>query len=359
VMTRPDGVLIAVVIGCWLVLGKLRGQGSWRALGTCLGGVLLLTVPWTAWRLAYYGELVPNAVAAKSGAGFGWQLSEGWYYFLGFALAAAALLVAAVVAAYWLATRPGRATTARPAVWLLFTLAVTQFVFFVVIGGDWMPGWRFFAPAMPLLATGVSVVLVLVAAQTVQSPARGRVAPLLAVAISLPLLVMSVWDPRMRPAIAAWHTQVRELSATGNWIRRTVPAGTVISTFANGALSYAAGPGITVVDQLGLTDAHIALHGKRRARGTVGHLAYDYDYLVNTRRPAIVFVTGSGFYREPTCAILPAFRRHYVAVSFRDTANGLWALAYLRRGHAPALARRLGTDPTFRQSPCPHPAIRP
>jgi arabinofuranosyltransferase len=339
-MTRPDGALIAAVLAVWLL------TTAPRAIPRYLAGAAALLLPWTAWRLAYYGYLLPNAVAAKSGADLGWQLSVGAQYFLGFAVAAISLLVLVPPAIIILAR-----SDAPAILWLLFALAGMQILFFVATGGDWMPAWRFFAPAMPLLAVGVA------GASAFVRP--GRWIPALAAAAIVPLLAMSVWNPKMKPVIDQWRQQVHDLAAIGAWLHRTMPPGTVVSTFANGALSYQAGTGLTVIDQLGLTDEHIARHGERHAEGTVGHLAYDYGYVVHTRKPAIVFVTGSGFDKRPTCAVLPVLRKYYAGVSFSDRATGGWTVAYLRKDRAHALARELAADPLFQRHPCPrasHPA---
>lgn len=74
-MTRPDGVLFAAVGGIYLLLASRRRW--WDAAAYVLPLVLLLG-PYAAWKLGYYGDLLPNTYYAKS-AGRPWY-SQGLTY---------------------------------------------------------------------------------------------------------------------------------------------------------------------------------------------------------------------------------------------------------------------------------------
>src|SRR5213078_2355224 len=72
-LTRPDGVLFAVVCGAWLLAGRdLRGALVFAA------GFAALWLPVTIWRIAYYGDVFPNTYYAKSAAIAWW--SQCAYY---------------------------------------------------------------------------------------------------------------------------------------------------------------------------------------------------------------------------------------------------------------------------------------
>jgi hypothetical protein len=159
----------------------------------------------------------------------------------------------------------------------------------------------------------------------------------------------------MKRDIDKWHTEVRELRDLGIWMRETLPEGTVISTYANGAISYEAGAKLTVIDQLGLTDEHIAREGKRRPAGTaaIGHTAYDTDYVINVRKPDVVFVTGKGYYPKRTCDLVPEYAERYRPASFVVVGTESWVLMYLRKDRADQLLPMLSTDPKYQFTPCP------
>ncbi len=362
-MTRPDGVVLAVVIGLWLLVRVVRKQATWVSLAGYVAGAAALVVPWTVWRVAYYGYLMPNALAAKSGASLRWQLEVGWNYLVGFAVAAQAVLVFVPIAIFVLASRRRQIDErARSVVWLLFTLAIGYLAFFTVTGGDWMPAFRFFAPVLPLLAVALAAVWALAGPDARRAEPAGeprthgpsRFGPMLAAGMGLVLLVVSVYGAHMKDSIDEWRTQVHELSEMGTWLRNTMPAGSVISTFANGALSYAAGTAVTVVDQLGLTDEHIARQGKRRpSGGLIGHTANDYEYVVNVRKPDVVLTTGGGYARATSCVVPPVFAEHYVAVPFKMAGEELWAPLFIRKDRLADLLPLLDADPGFQSVPCP------
>lgn len=348
-MTRPDGVILAGVVGVWLIVVHRRDL---RVPLLYSVSALALALPWTIWRVAYYGYLLPNALAAKSGLDLRWQLENGWAYLLGFLGVAQALLVFVPLAIWALIVgRYGTDGRTTALAWLLFALATVYIAFFTVTGGDWMPAWRFFAPAVPLLVAGIVVSWSAVADRlTAALTPASRAAAVIAAGVTGVLMATSHTNASMAPLVQQWSVQVHELSEFGAWLGRTLPPGTVISTFANGALSYAAGPQLTVVDQLGLTDEHIARNGKRTPKAPVGHGAHDYDYVFDVRRPDVVVTSGSGFAPSSSCP--PRLDDPYVGRTFRFGLVDRWAVVYVRTERAAELTALLDADASFEHEPC-------
>lgn len=342
-MTRPDGVIVAVVVGVWLIARAIR-RGGWRAPLMYALGAVLLAAPWTVWRVAYYGHLMPNAIAAKSGASTSWLLATGADYLAGFAIAAQALVVLLPVAVFALVKKR---SLGMPA--LILTLAVVYICFFVATGGDWMPGWRFFAPAMPLIAVGS------IAAGAGAWHITSRAAPALAASVAGLLLVSSVWQPNFKHTIDVWHAQVNDLADTGTWLREMLPSGTVVATYANGALSYEAGTDITVVDLLGLTDEHIAREGERDLTKMIGHQAQDYPYVINDRRPSVVLLSGTGFskVKSTSCHLREPFGDEYRALMYRVVGHRLWATVLVRTDEYDEIVPMLDRSRSFTREVCP------
>lgn len=136
-LTRPEGALIAGVGGAWHLAGALRRGGSWRPLARCVVPIAVIVLPYLAWKLSYFGTIIPNTLHAKSP-----DRSAGLDYVTPVALASAGLFGIA------LASMRERRDVARLllAVWPLWLAAAWW------EGGDWMPSIRFLAPAVPFLA---------------------------------------------------------------------------------------------------------------------------------------------------------------------------------------------------------------
>ena len=369
-MTRPDGVVIAVVAGIWLIVRAARHRVDWWAPAGFVLGALVLAVPWTAWRVTYYGYLIPNALAAKSGAPLGWQLEHGWEYLSEFAvphggfllLAAAALVVFAVRRPKGEGTPDPDVLTARSAIWLLFVLALVYLAFITYAGGDWMPAWRLLAPVPPLLAIAAVAALgatgsgVRTGAAPSPRPRRlwlDRTVVPVAVVLSGLSLFVSVTHEQMLQRMHDWRDAIVELGEIGDWLGSNLPSGTVVSTFANGALSYEAGTHIVMLDVLGLTDEHIARHGQRDQKlDLVGHLAQDYDYVVNQRMPALAITTGVGYTDSQRCGADPLYAGRYLVATFRRVGTDKWVKVYPIREQATRIIETLDADPRFEHVPC-------
>ncbi len=333
-MTRPDGAVVAIV-----VLGWLLARREWRSARALFVAAAVPGAIWTVWRVTYYGHLLPNPIAAKSGGALSAQLASGWAYATGFAAASWPLLLATGIGLV-LAVRDVRT---RPVVALLAAVTVVYGGFFVAAGGDWMPAWRFFAPIVPLLAAIIGLGI-----STLRSPGTRGAAAFVVAAVCGASVLTSITHPSTLSLVREWERQVRDLSSTGAWLNRTLPSGTVIATYANGALSYEARD-LVVVDLLGLTDEHIARDGQRDPNAMVGHAAQDYPYVLNIRRPEVIAVNGGGWYSAPTCDA-PTVLGGYVPALFQP-APDRWMVVYLRPDRAEQL-RALLADGQFVPRDC-------
>lgn len=349
-MTRPDGAVVGAVLLFWLLVRR-----DWRPAGQLMLAAGVPVAVWTVWRVGYYGHVMPNPIAAKAGMDLGWQLRSGWTYLVGFAAAMWPLLVLAGVAALLAARRPA-SPLARPAVALLAVLVTAYMAFFVVAGGDWMPAWRFFAPAVPLLAAivgiGLATALASAPATAPASEPDGartglpRLAAGTAVAVVCALGVFtSIDNPSMLDRVQRWHQAVNELGDLGSWLNRTLPPSTVIASYANGVLSYRT-EDLVVVDLLGLTDEHIARHGQREPRGIIGHAAHDWAYVTQQRRPDVIVDNGNGWDHQPSCLVRPEFAADYRPRLFQP-APGRWTMVLVRADRADELTARLAADQQY------------
>jgi arabinofuranosyltransferase len=369
VMTRPSGWVFGVLAGLWLVSEAARRRASWWAPLAYTLGALVFAVPWTVWRVLYYGHLLPNSVVAESTTPLGERMAAGWRYLFGFSLAYQGFLVLAAAAIALFARRRGEgaeqaegSARARSLVWLIFVFVVLQAASMVYAGGDTAPAWRLLAGVPPLLAVGAAACGVRAVTPRPPSPrprrevTDGRVLPVLAVVLAGLCVLISVRSPEMLPRVRAAAASGADLREVGSWLGDRLPAGTVVSTYANGPLAFAAGTGLVVVDVLGTTDEWIAREGVR-APGPAGSAAADYGYVVNVRRPALAVTTDTGYSTRQRCVLDPAYAGRYQVATFRrengDNNPGKWVSVYARAEQAGTLIEELEHDPRFTFVPCP------
>ncbi|GAA4542808.1 hypothetical protein [Amycolatopsis samaneae] len=357
VMTRPDGLVAALLAGLWLVFAAARGRHSWWAPAGYALGALVFLAPWTAWRVTYYHHLLPTAVDARLSGTFGTRVAEGWHYLSDFSLVHQGFLLLALVAAVALLLRRGGPDReARSVIWLLFAVAAGLAVFAVLLGGDGSLSWRQLAPLPPLLAVAsVSAYGVLTAVATAKPsprprawPAGTRLVPVAAAGLAGIAVLVSMFSPEVLDRVREWQTRSAQLAEIGDWLADYLPPGSVISASSPGALSYRMGAQLLVVDVLGQTDDHIAREG-RRERGVVT----DYDYVVNLRRPTVAVPTGTGYTDGQRCGIDPVYAGKYQVATFQREGTSSWVAVYPRTEQAQTVVDDLDRSPEFRHVPCP------
>lgn len=361
-MTRPDGLVVAVVAGLWLVLRAARGEKTaWAPAAYALGALVVL-VPWTAWRVTFYGDLMPPALAARLAGSVAERLGAGWEYLTGFAMVYQAFLLLPAVAVALLLTR-GRVadadtTRAKAVVWLSLALAVALSAFVTYAGGESLPAWRLLAPVPPLLAVAATAAYgVSIGAGSAPSPApraralaRRRMVPVVVAAVCGLSLVVTTAQPRLLPAMHEWRTATGQLEQIGSWLGENLPVGSVVSAYTPGALAYRAGPSLVVVDA-GRWEAELAATQGRPSAGAAAQPARDDNYVVG-RMPLVAVDTETGYTGEQHCGINPAYAGRYEVASFLRVGTEQWVSLYVRRDAARTVIELLGADGGYEYVPC-------
>jgi arabinofuranosyltransferase len=397
VMTSPEGLVVAVLAGLWLVGAALKEKHSWWAPVGYVLGALVFLIPRLAWRATFYQHFLPAPLAAKLGAPLGAQLDTGWPYVSGFALAHQGFLLLGLVAAVALLlrrTEPAEAVTtgasppaggsatwnprnatvttgaspqtggsathprnaiveARALIWLLFVTAAALAVAAVLVGGDPGPSWRLLAPVPPLLAVASAAAfgVLTVGAEGKPSPRprspATRLVPVTACGLAGIAILVSVFSPEMLDRVRDWRAHGTQLAEIGGWLGKYLPPGSVVSAAAPGAFAIHGGQ-LLIIDVLGRTDDHIAREGRHE-----GGVSTDYDYVVNARRPTVAVPADGGYADRQHCAIDPVYAGKYEVATFRRVGTPYWVSVYPRAEQAKALVAGLDKGPDFRYVPCP------
>ncbi len=308
-LTRPEGPLWALALLGGMAYAYLRDRAPGTRRRLLVYGLSLAAIGggYAAFKLAYYGGLLPNTFYAKMG--------ERWIQFQhGLLYLANALTVSA---GFWLGEERVPVDPQHlllPGAWISLPLALALGVaalfffrrssarvelraflllgllgslgFILYFGGDWMAGFRFLIPILPLGWLMLSGWLL---------AGKGRVTTWLAPLALLFLLgsavfVQKAYALRQIPWIRSMAYRVRcdlpggPLLNVVHWIRTHVPKGSLIAISEAGVIPFHC-PEYRFLDYLGLTDPHVG-----RLEGEL-HVKTDPPYIF-ARKPRLLVLIG-------------------------------------------------------------------
>ena len=142
--TRPDSVVIPVATAATFRWASSHPESRWpRATVAFLLPVVAVVVALTLWRLAYYGDPVPNTFYAKVTPDLGARLLNGATY-VALAMGTPLLLLTFLIST--------RSRTLKHRMLPIASAAVAYLGYLVWSGGDHMEGFRLAVPVFPLAA---------------------------------------------------------------------------------------------------------------------------------------------------------------------------------------------------------------
>jgi hypothetical protein len=275
-LLRIDGVAWSALALAVALLALERGQrrGALRRFAVCAAIAAAGLAAFLAWRVAVYGEWLPNTVHAKASLSSG-TLVRGAKTSASYLLLHVTPLIA-IAAAPLVARRPER-RRALACAWMF----VAFLAYDTLVGGDWMPFFRFLAPATPFLA-------VLAASELARLPARLRwPVGLAGIALAaLPLFGVSLVPRRVLTPLyfrsflqIEYESELERLQKTlaneerhallGKALRQIAKPGDSITIGAIGAVGWHSG--LVIHDRNGLVDREAARAAKLDPARTAGH----------------------------------------------------------------------------------------
>jgi arabinofuranosyltransferase len=302
-LARPEGFEFCLVALGILAVSLLLGRVTLRNVIAFVLAYLVLYVPYTGWRLAYYGYFFPNTYYAKHTGGFLVNLPSGFFYLsTELTVYGAVALVCCIIAIlprertvtainYFKQEAPNLSL-------LLFVLVIMAYS--TLLGGDDsapFPSVRLLTPALPILyiltsqsierlfptrnvvhaILGLSVLVLLFLSQTNDNFALVKFSHSTMVGTDSPL---SVVKTAFRKPPASNY----EVSPMVQWMNATLPDHCTV------AIPWAGVAGwmnkCTLIDEDGLNDLHIA-HLPKRQRGN--DVKGDPDYILS-RHPDLIFI---------------------------------------------------------------------
>lgn len=303
-LTRPDGALLVAASAAGLVAARPVAVGWLRGTVVAAGIAAASWAGQLGFRLAYYGEWVPNTAHAKL-AFTSERVAGGLRYVLDGARAVPGVAVPALVALILLVrSRRARVIVAPAAAWLLYVVA---------IGGDIFPAYRHLVVPMVLAAFLTAELIA-----SLQPRAAGVVAVACAAGL-LATLGHQGRDPGIeRARTERWEWQGEVI---GRLLRTAFAAQRpLLAVDPAGCLPYFSE--LPSLDLMGLNDRQIA---RRRppgfGTGFIGHELGDGAYVLSRRPDLVLFClpTGSAspcFLSGREMVGDPAFRREYQLTRF-------------------------------------------
>ncbi|MEJ7599584.1 MAG: hypothetical protein WKG01_16880 [Kofleriaceae bacterium] len=277
-ITRPDGALFAFAIGLGLLAVRPKRWASVKLVVVLAILPLAFVGGQLAFRLAYYGEWVPNTAHAKVSVS-AVHVHQGLRYVVGGARAMPVILAAAAVTLVLVFVR-GRARR----IGVLIIPFVVWPAYVMTIGGDIFPAYRHLIPL-------VVIAVFIVAEATAWLSTLGRRVSAGVVAFGLvPLtLVAGHRHPevqRARDERWEWQGQV-----VGEMLQRAFGTrAPLLAVDSAGCLPYFSK--LLALDLLGLNDRYLATHPPPGfGDGWLGHELGDGAYALR-RKPDLVLLCG-------------------------------------------------------------------
>lgn len=318
-MTRPESAALmplGVLAGLWGANSglswKLRTGWAWRLALLWTTGILLVT----CWRIAYYGDWMPNSVRAKSIPMdilviFNTIVGGCRYFGEFFALLPALHL--GVIAACVIAYR-------KYATWLALSILAFAGAVAIQNGGDWMPDYRLFASYIPLAAVPIGIALLELVAIVDARPVRDRMLQYVmigAVTAVIPIAAIvtrSSQDCSSSFTLPGFHVLTPLLEPV-------VETSDLIGTTALGYISYRLLDN-NFHDIQGIANRHIAIYGTNRSI----YGRQDFAYTANTARPDVYLLQNVEMVADICCAYRGDFQRDYVCYRWQQGKTSTWVL---------------------------------
>jgi len=343
-LTRPEGMYFfgLIIIHKVFFAFKENGAGGLKSLFSKneILSYLIYIVPiifYFVIRYSYYGYLFPNTYYAKTGMSEVY-LNAGLDYFLNF-LTSYMLYGILLIAPLYLFKRKENHFLLS-----LFYLLIFSFIAYTIVaGGDVLKQNRFFLTILPfiyiLFAKLMTDIYYKISAKNSQSIAFGVVT---VITIVICFYYYSSQKEKLESDIQSENGLVEKMKSTGEWFRtKQLELGRPMTLAATtiGAVSYTAGPNVTVIDLLGLTDEEIAHNPKIIPEISAGEIGwkernYNADYVMSRDPDYINFSTGikPSAYGERALYTTEEFIKYYYPYYFTDKNTNSTDVVYKRKG---------------------------
>ncbi len=275
-MTRPESYLLAPGFLLFVILKEKRlFSPHYLSLAW---PVVLLFIPYFAWRWQYFGYPFPNTYYAKVGAPFS-DIAEGIAY-LSYGMVPHALLVLFLIRG--VLRRTARLVSIKSFLMMILVLLMAAVL---ITGGDHFAEWRYFVYLLPFFYALSSSEMARAVMSASSRLARAHIVAALCLILFLSAFYYRSAGPEATRLFGA-NLAIR-WAELGEWFERNTTPEESIATPVIGAIGYYSHR--TVIDMVGLTDATVTHGGAISTDARRGHQRYNTEYLLG-RKPAFIYL---------------------------------------------------------------------
>jgi hypothetical protein len=315
-ISRPEAFIYPVAIYAAIFACRARSKDERLPFTyVTLGIVAAIVAAFIAFRLSYYGELLPNTLFAKNNPGLS-VFKEGLRYVV--------LFLAIAAGPYVLLTLFKKAPPSVNAHLPIYLVIAAQCAFAVYAGGDWMPAFRLMLPVLPLL---LFVLIDQIELGGLLYQRLLATVVILIVAVGCAWFVQRNYVKTYKPLVSGWRLQFQPFNedyydVARNLDRLASPNQSVLIGEA-GVIPYL-NDQLRFTDLYGLVDKHMAkeVEGRHFARIDNDYLLTgEYEYVVvvmlrNKRAPEVGGKYDTGFVAMDALLNDPRFLATYTPVYY-------------------------------------------
>jgi arabinofuranosyltransferase len=279
VLNRPDGIIFFIYVLSYYGIMFYKKK-TFRELLWIIIPFSTIVFIFFLWKINYYGGIIPNTIYAKVDPSSG-QALRGFKYLCKF------FLLYPLITLFCIVHLVTNGTSHRETLPISGFLAV-YFMFVILIGGDFMIGYRIMIPVIPLLIYSAYKGIVSIFPEKVT---------FLAIMLTI---ISSTAQTRFNPDMK-WRIETDTIVSSGKvmgaWLAKSFPPNTTIALNAAGAIPYYSR--LKTIDMLGLTNKEIARDGKTNQEPSiVGHLKSNPKVVLRLKPELVLLGVGLGN-REP------------------------------------------------------------
>lgn len=284
-LTRPEGNMIFGLTALHLLLNRKKVLKFKQKFTFIVLSYFVFLMIYYGFKYFYYGQLLPNTFYAKGVTDIRMNLLLGVKYII--------LCIGSrfYLFGFILFIPFGRALNDFKQSYLLLFAAIYT-LYIVAIGGDWMFANRLFVPLIPILFI-LSSIGIFRAVEKLESFSKLRkmnfTIPLVTIICVLLFIVTLVFLEYKQLIIKDENYRYEmQWSRFGQWLKKNVPAETVIAVGPAGKIPYYSE--LYTIDMWGLNNSYIA--NTKSKRPQAGHKKYDFEHVLSMNPEFIIGYAG-------------------------------------------------------------------